>query len=330
MKKRNLAVFAVILSTLVIGFFSLMTSGTNAQKSASDKTDQPKCFGKYVMPSSISVNNEAFANFIKVASLPMKQRRETFSKQSNEQKANYIKTNLALQFIKRPNMTSDQKALVLDMMSKVSADIYDKSDPEKAKQVEADFMAMVNRVLGLFPMKEAGDFIEPMQTDKIVEVALLQKYEDLLKNGNIARKSIAKEMPVNDRVNIWKVQMAYHLVTGKFTRVQNEAILNFLSFLTAETFLSRANLTKEEVSKINDELESNLLSIFTREEVFGVFMAIGIQKNVKDKVEENLAYPYCNCYWYCSGDPECQATHCITGIDNCGVMGGSLCTAKCR
>lgn len=61
----------------------------------------------------------------------MKERRALFSKQSNEQKANFIKINLALQFIKQPNMTKEQREFVLDAISNVSADIYDKSDSKK-------------------------------------------------------------------------------------------------------------------------------------------------------------------------------------------------------
>jgi hypothetical protein len=333
MKKRNLSVFAVILSTLVIGFFSLMTAGTIAQKSASDKTNQPTCTGKpFVIPESISVNNEAFADFIKRASLPMKERREAFFKETNEQKASYIKVNLALQFIKRPNMTSDQKEFVLDMMSKVSANIYDKSDPEKAKLVEADAMAMVNRALGLFPMKEAGDFIEPMQTDKYVEVALLQKYEDLLKNGMIKRREVAKDMSVADRINIWKVQLVYHLATGKFSRAQNEFILEQMASLSPETFSSRANVTTEEDKKAFDTLASSIYSVFSKEEGFAVFMTIGIQREVKDDPDFlSKRASTCDCLISCTqSSGVCDGVHgCTSSSSGCGPWDTFGCHYKC-
>jgi hypothetical protein len=261
----------------------------------------------------------------------MKERRESFSKQSNEQKANYVKINLALQLIKRPNMTSDQKAFVLDSMSKVSADIYDKSDPEKIRQSRQSGEEMENRALGLFAYKDLGDFIEPMQTDKIVEVGLLQKYEDLLKNGMIARKRIAKDMPVNDRVSIWKVQLAYHLVTGKFSRVQSDFIVEMLTSLSPETFASRENFTKEEEAKALEKLDSRILSVFTKEEEFAIFEAVGIQKNVNDEPNDptkQVEYPNCNCRIYCAGDPSCRGDTCVT-TRICGPWDDWTCYRVC-
>jgi hypothetical protein len=294
-----------------------------AQKTESAKTEQPqsKCLGKLVLPSSISVNNEAFGDFIKAASLPAKERRLLFSKQSNEQKASFIKVNLALQFVKRPNMTNEQQEFVLDAISKVSTEIYDKSDYEKVRRSEQSGLEMINRAFGLFARKDAGDFIEPLNTNKDEEVALLQKYEDLLRNGMIARKAIVKEMPVNARVNIWKTQLAYHLATGKFSKTQNEFILEMLTSLSPETFASRANLTKEEEAKVLENLESSIYSVFTKEEGFAIFMAVGIQKIVKDEPADttSLRPPTCNCNAYCEGDPSCGGPNgCMSSPDGCG------------
>jgi hypothetical protein len=327
MKKTN---NIAILATMVIGFLSLLTSGTNAQKTVSVKTDQPTCTGKpFVMPASISVNNEAFADFIKVASMPMTERRESFSKQSNEQKANYIKTNLALQFIKRPNMTSDQKAFVLDAVSKVSADTYDKSDPEKVSQSRQTGEEMENRALGLFAYKDLGDFIEPMQTEKTTEVALLQGYEDLLKNGMIARRRIAKDMPVNDRVNIWKVQLAYHLVTGKFSKVQNEFILDFLVTLSPTTFEHPRFITKEEELKALEILDKKIQNVFSRSEQFAIFEEIGIQKIVTDVNEKLQQQPNCNCRWHCSSGGCASVPNCNDKVLGCGPVGDWSCYNMC-
>jgi hypothetical protein len=324
MKKiHNLAIFAMV----VIGFFSLMTSGTNAQKSASEKTDQPTCTGKpFVIPESISVNNEAFADFIKVASLPMKERRISFSKQSNEQKANYIKTNLALQVIKRPNMTSDQKAFVLDAMSTISADIYDKSDPEKAKQSEEQGLAMESRALGLFAYKDLGDFIEPMQTEKTVEVGLLQKYEELLKNGMRTRKKIIREMPINERVNIWKTQLVYHLVTGKFSKIQNEFILDFLTTITPATFERSLTETQEESVKSLEILDKKIQAFFSKSESFAIFEELGIQKMVPD--DSKIAPTFCECRWTCTYGT-CGASGCVK-FPECGPTGTWDCTNVCN
>ncbi|HEX8738470.1 MAG TPA: hypothetical protein VF721_24275, partial [Pyrinomonadaceae bacterium] len=105
-----------------------------------------------------AVGGEAFENYLKIASLSGQERKNAFSKLSNEQKASFIKVNLALQFVKRPAMTKEQREFVLDTISKVSADIYDKSNPEKVRSSEQTGLELVNKAFGLFPRQEAGDF----------------------------------------------------------------------------------------------------------------------------------------------------------------------------
>jgi hypothetical protein len=328
-KNINLSFFTIA----VVGLFCSLALNIFSQKKEIQKTEQsqPKCLGKLVLPSSISVNNEAFEDFIKVASLPAKERRILFSKQSNEQKASFIKVNLALQFIKRPSMTSDQKEFVLDAVSKVSADIYDKSDSEKVKRSEQNGLEMQNKALGLFAHKDLGDFIEPLMPNKEEEVAILQNYVALLKNGMIARKRIINDMPVNDRVNIWKVQLAYHLATGKFTKKQNEFILEMLTSLSPKTFASPANLTKEEQDKANGTLESSIFDVFTKEEGFAIFMAVGIQTYAADGSEFEIEGSICDCNFYCSdenlvcGEPK----GCQSSSSGCGPYGSVGCHYKC-
>ena len=230
-------------------------------------------------------------------------------------------------------MTKEQREFVLDAISKVSADIYEKSDPEKVKRNEQSGLEMINRAFGLFPSKEAGDFVEPLNTSKDEEVTLLQKYEDLLKNGMKARRKIVKEMFVNDRVNIWKTQLAYHLATGKFAKFQNEFVLEMLTTLSPETFTARLNLTKEEESKAEELLLSSILNAFTKEEGFAVFMSLGIQKYVKDEpvTTENPRAGVCNCNFYCEGDPSCGAPNgCQSSpVGDCGPYGTTRCNYLC-
>lgn len=284
------------------------------------------------MPSSIGVGNEVFGDFIRVASLPAKERRLSFSALSNEQKANFIKVNLALQFIKRPNMTKVQKDFVLDAISKVSSDLYDKSDSEKIRRSEQIGQEIESKALGLFAYKELGDFIEPLMTNKDEEVALLQKYEDLLKSGSKARMRIAKKMPVNDRVNIWKVQLAYHLSTGKFSKIQNEFILEMLTSLSSETFNFYNNLSEDEILEASKALISKILGVFTKNEAFAIFMTIGIQKYIKDEqiVTNDLA-PTCDCNWSCPGNLWCTGSGCKSSpIGDCGPFGTTRCHSLCE
>lgn len=289
-KKNNLALYTL----LIVGLFSLLTINIFAQKTDSMKNEQPlpQCSGeKFVMPQSIAIGNEIFSDYLKVATLTNDKGREVFRNFSNEQKANFIKANLALQLVKHPDMTSEQKEFVLDAISKVSADLYDKSDPEKVRRSQQSGEEIENRALGLFSQKDLGDFIEPLMTNKNEEVALLQKYEDLLKNGFKARRFLVKEMPVNDRVNIWKTQFVYHLTTADLSQPQRELILEFLTTLSPATFINFANQTKEESAKATEILDKKIQSVFSKEEEFAIFEAIGIQKIVTDTKEATELAP---------------------------------------
>jgi len=262
----------------------------------------------------------------------MRARKDAFIKLSGEDKANFIKINLALQLVKRPNMTKDQQEFVLDAISKVSVDLFDNSDAEKARRSELIGREIENKALGLFTQKDLGDFIEPLNTDKGAEVAFLQKYEDLLKNGMNARKKLVREMPVNDRVNIWKTQLIYHLTTAALSQPQRELILDFLVTLSPAAFVRPVNETKEEAAIASALLDKKIQSVFSKAESFAIFEELGIQKIVADTKETNtssldIPYKYCNCRWYCSSG-SC-GTDCNVEIQNCGAFGGSWCTGRC-
>lgn len=332
-KKYNLALFTLAL----FAFCSSFALNVFAQKTDAPKSGQPSgqtCSGeKFVMPPSIAVGNDAFENYLKVASLSWQERKQAFRKLSNEQKASFMKVNLALQIVKRPAITREQREFVLDTISKVSADTFDQSNPEKAVKSEQIGWEVVSKAIALFPGREAGDFAEPMNMEKEAEVALVQKYNDLLKNGSLSRMTIAKEMPVNERVNIWKTQLAYHLATGKFSKVQNEFILEMMASLSPETFASRANLPEKERTKADEALVSRIFSVFTKDEGFAVFMTVGIQKYVKDAPAgtNNLAPPICNCNWSCAAsDQTCGGPNgCMSSEDGCGPWGILGCHYLC-
>ena len=151
--------------------------------------------------------------------------------------------------------------------------------------------------------------------DKDEEAALVQKYEELLKNGLRARMKIVKEMSVNDRVGIWKTQLGYHLATGNFSRAQNEFILEMMMSLSPATFASRP--TEEEGKAII----AKILNVFTRNEGYALFMSIGIHKDVPDAPVQtnNLNPPTCDCLVSCRKDYTCgQPNGCISSPDGCG------------
>lgn len=88
-----------LLTLLIFGLFILFPVNNFSQNSDSVKSEQStkQCSGeRFVMPSSISVGNEAFANYSKLASLPRDERPTAFGRLTNEQKASFAKVQFAL------------------------------------------------------------------------------------------------------------------------------------------------------------------------------------------------------------------------------------------
>ncbi len=114
----------------------------------------------FVMPESISVGNETFANYIGIASLPRNERQKSFRELSNEQKASFFKVQFALQFVKRPNLTKQQRDFLLESMSKVSADLYDRENQQKVALANALNQEIEAKVFGLLHKKMPLKFLK--------------------------------------------------------------------------------------------------------------------------------------------------------------------------
>lgn len=140
-KKNNLALYVL----LVAGFLSLFTLNTLAQESATAKSRQLQ---------KINLKNVVLQNYISASSLPIKERRNFFGNLSAEEKANLFKLHLALQIVKRPNLTNEQKDLILEGISIATPNAYDKNNPEKLEKSRQDAKLFEQKMLLLFSKSE--------------------------------------------------------------------------------------------------------------------------------------------------------------------------------
>lgn len=171
------------------------------------------------MPASIAVGNEAFANFIKIMSLPGGNRQKTFSDIPDEEKASVYKVKLALEFIKRPNLSKEQKKLILDTISMISANTYNKENPELAAKAEKQAEEFEQKAVSIFPPDEAFKiFFAGMNGDKTADVEFLRKYEEKLALPINVRSKMIREASPAEKSDFWKAQMVYHLATAKLSK----------------------------------------------------------------------------------------------------------------
>jgi hypothetical protein len=155
-KKYNLAFFTLF----VVGLLSLFSINISAQNKAAVTTGQSTktCSGeKFVFPSSVSRDRKGIKNYISIISLPPDERPKAFSELSPSDAATVFRLHLAAQLVLRPNLSRQQQEVILESMSKVSAEDYDTNNPNRslnAKLSEQEFQA---RVANLFSRREAYD-----------------------------------------------------------------------------------------------------------------------------------------------------------------------------
>jgi hypothetical protein len=151
----------------------------------------------------------------------------------------------------------------------------------------------------------------------------------LLKSGTRSRKTIVKEMPMFERVNIWKTQLAYHLASSTLNKEQKAFIVEIMPNIQSMIEAS-STLSKEEQVKYAADLKWSILRVFSKMEAFSIFMEIGIQKMVSDDGTSSNSLPQdCNCRWYCSGSgTSCNDLTCDKK-NFCGPWGTWECYSKC-
>lgn len=281
------------------------------------------------MPASIALGNDAFEIYLKLAKLPLTERRLAFSELSNEKKAKFFKVQFALQLVKRPSMTKEQKEFILEAISSISPGLYDLENSESIRKSQETGQRLEMKAMGAFSPNEASEILAALFADKTQDVALLQIYNDLLRNEIFERRNIVKSMPVADRINIWKTQLAYHVATASLSRDQSELILELSTGLSPSTFDLPAAETREESAKRLEALDSRIQSVFSKAESFAIFEELGIQKIVTDTTEHtNSLNVDCNCRWYCSSGT-CGGTACGVLARDCGPFGTWFCNYRC-
>ena len=322
-----------------MGLFSLFTSNILAQKTDSVKTEQPQkeCSLKngFKLPAIISIGNEAFKNYIEIMSLPSGKRQRAFSELSNEDKAIVFKVQLALQFVKRPNLTKEQNDLILETISKISADTYDKGNPDKVIKAEKDSQELQDKALSIFPPNEAYEIFATLNGEKDREINLLRKYEEAISLPTMGkRQKLFREMSPTERSNFWRTQMVYYLSTSKLNKEQQNFILKFISLATPKALdlpTIKDGARNEETNAL-DALEEEAFRLFTKEEVAAIFMSFGIHKIPGSSQNELLPGPNdCDCRWFCFPCEACHAgTGCTETTSGCGWSGDKPCTHGCR
>lgn len=323
-------------SLLIIGLLNSLVLTANAQKA--------------VYPENKSIQttqtqDNSLQNYIKISSLPMNQRSKTFSVLTAEEKVTVFKLHLALQLVKRPNLTKDQKDIILESISSLSSDNYDKTkDRTNAEAVTRNIEA---RATSIFSQGEAFEIFERLGGNE-EDIDFFQRYQNLVAIESLAdRKNFVRQSSAISKSNYWKAQMVNSLASYELNKSQQNFILEVIPLLTSDAFALNDE-TKTSARITLNSLEKKAFELFSSEKVFMFFMNLGKEKSCGDittaikrklpdaslKVSASKVTmeDACTCATTCSldGSSTCTACGCSQTADGCGFFGGSKCTGYCK
>lgn len=328
-KKNNLAFFTLF----IVGLFSLFTLNTLAQESHSDRIRRTK---------KANPENRVLQSYIDISSLPKDERKRFFGKLSLEEKANLFKLHLALQFIKRPNLTKEQKDLILEAISMITPDFYDKEKLEKSRQYGT---LLEQKAKVLFSKQEILEIFADLGGGTN-EINLLQKYLDI--SALSVHERMERRVSANDKSDLWRIHLAFHLakLPGLNTQ-QMEIILEFITIATPEVYDIPRN-SSEWIIKVNGPVQlltSRAREVFSRNEIAKIFSNLGGKKpssrdsiTSKEIIDRDIHIEpewMCDCAFEsdtCEGFEFCHRTLCEVppGGGECGVLGLFVCNGRCQ
>ncbi len=319
LKKNNLAVFAMT----VIGFLSLLTSGTNAQK-----TDQ----------LTATSDSDIVARYVEISSIPITKRQKAFSDVSNEMKANLYKFHLAFQFVKNSTFNQSQKDLILESISSLSPDDYDQTKISTNSKIKND--AIEIRAETLFSSRETLDIFGNLGGNKS-DLEILNKYHTVISFNKAERDNFYKSSSSEDKKLIWKVKLAVSLSTQYFDKPKQDFVLEGISLLGNELLYS--SVPDNKIQSLLDEFQKRSLLLFPKEQVYKLFVSLfgnpptcSVQQNDPVLPTTNQLQGYnCNCtssFWcseYVQAKTACKRG-CTATTSGCGIFGGSSCSGACK
>ena len=251
-KNNNLALIALLL----IGLISSLTLNLSAQNRVSAENNQTK---------KAALETNVLERYIEISSLPLDKKKAVFVKITPVERSNVFKFHLALQFVNRPTLSQEQKNIILEGISALSADAYDKSKDKTNIQIQ--IQSVEERAKILFSKNEFVEIFAKLGGDKD-DVAILQKYRDLVSISSKAkRKQSFRESSAKDMSNLWKIQMAYYLAKDtELNKPQQEFMLRIIDFLKPSMYeSSRKDNEEAEFDKILQEITNEARTLFTKE-----------------------------------------------------------------
>ena len=293
------------------------------------KAQQPAVVNK-TQEQNIDPAGEALRKYREAAALPMPERRDFFRNLSATDKSNLWRIHLALYLAARPEMSKEQKEIVLESVSLATPELYEVMKGEAAgrsKSSEA-LQSLTKRALEVFPKNEAAEIFAQLGSTE-AEREFVQKYSDISALSMPDRKGFFQKSSGKDKSDLWKVHVALYLANHPgLDKDQKEILLAAISFITPELFELPAN-SSEWKTKVDAPIKAftkRALVHFSKKEGSEIFTRLGGEDL---QPTSNLAPGTCICSRvsdWCRDN--CSGILCDRTADGCGTLWLYACTGS--
>lgn len=225
--------------------------------------------------------NKVLQSYIDVSLLPMNKRPKAFSDVSAVDKANIFRLHLALQFVKRQNLTKDQTDIILESISAISPDTYDRTKDRKNTEMSAQ--SLQARAASIFSQQETSEIFASLGGNK-EDIETLTNYQNINAFPSRTEKQDAfgKLSPIN-KSNFWKVQMLLSIATNSNLNVeQQNLILETITSINPELYTkddSKLKIKRERLLPLKEKI----MKAFPEEVGVPIFSMMGDGEIVPDE-----------------------------------------------
>lgn len=317
--RKNLTYF----SFLVIGLISLFTANLSAQNKVSVDNNQPQA----------TPTDKVLQNYIDISSLPMNKRPKAFSNLAAEDKGNLFKFHLALQLVKRPNLTKEQRDIILDGISMITSETYSRETPDKIAKAQQENNLLEAKAKSAFPGRAGFEIFANLSGDA-TDIQILKEYQQVTSfKYQVERRTAFSRLSVQAKSSTMKIHLALQMANRSLNKGQLEFIEEAVSLFSPEIYdAAKGTVEWKQVNDTLNSLKDRMLISFQKEDAFEIFASLGGEAGSPGQTEQA---PNCSCSgvsdycgWWRSG-ATCGGGGCRSQVNGCGTGLWHDCDGMC-
>ena len=213
-----------------------------------------------------------------ISALSRRERSSFFRTSSASEKSTVARIHLALQLVRRHNLSQQQMKILLDAISLSSLEFFAAADGAPAEKTRANeaLRSLARRAHGILPLNETAELFVSIRGDK-AEDEILKKYIDISALPLTNRKAAFRNASSEDQSDLWKTHLALCLVKRPdLNDWQRETVLAAMKLATPGWFeVKSGDPTWKAKGDLLRELEARILAAFSLEDGTKIFATLG-------------------------------------------------------